>query len=1280
MYPVQTPYAKSPSRLFRAITSAHAASRHKVARSLHLASALLLALGLALSSVATAQTAHFIDAESLVRTGLKNPAGVVVDAAGKIYVANSLANQILVETPTVDGYIESTVGAGLNQPQGLAVDPQGNVYIADTENHRVLKETLSAGAYAQSIIGSGFELPADIAVDASGNLFITDDGLGTVVKETAFGTAYIQTTAVTSLNYPPGIVVDGSGDLFIGDTNNARVVKEKPSGSGYIQSTLGSGFGEPTGIALDQHGNLYIADQFPAKLWKLTVSGTTYTQAQLPVVSYLQGPGGVAVDTSGNIYLADSSSPSNGNLFKEMPAGGNFGSVSVGTTSPEIYVLFQFDTGGVLGNVDVVTQGAENLDFIDSGELSCIPSFSFKAGDTCATTVTLKPTIAGSRYGAAKLLDNSGNTFATGYVSATGVAPLANFQVIGVPSTQSTIPFSSAGEASPYAIAVDTTGSVYIADSNNNRILKETLSGGVYTESAIGSGLNSPAQMAVDGRGNVYIADTGNGRVVKESLNAGVYSQTVLNNGYSSPNGVAVDGEGNVYVADTLNDRVLKLTLAGNSYTQTVLPTSGLSTVFGLAVDGEGNVYIADTGNGRIVKETLSGSSYTQSVVDSGLNDPFGVAVDGFGNVFITQFNAGYIIEESPVAGGGYSESLPATTGLSAPYGIAVDALGNVYISDVGNEEVYKEDYADAPSITFPSTDIGIASTPVYVALLNIGNAPLYFPAPPTGTNPSVPSNFTLNSGAFDACPLVPAGAMGAGVLNADTACLLAVGFTPTAEGFQTGSIVVTDDSLYAAGPGYATQSISVFGSGIGSQAITFTPPTSPVNLGVLPITLSATGGASGNPVLFSVLSGPGTASGVNGSTLTFTGVGTVVIAANQAGNTNYTAAPQVTQSIVVNPSPAAILTTPTPGLGTVLGKTSVTFQWTTGTGAIQYQLNLSAIAAGDTDVFTYKGTATSAIAATLPANGVKVYARLYSKINGTWLYNDYVYTESGTPTPATLKSPTPGLSTKLGTTNVAFQWTTGTDVTDYQLNLSAIAAGDTDLYTYKGTATSTTAATLPANGVEVYARLYSKINGVWQHNDYVYTESGTPTPAALTSPTPGVGTILGTSGVTFQWAAGSPASTYQLNLSAITPGASDLFLYKGTALSATVTTLPAHGVTVYATLYSKIDGVWLSNAYVFTESGIPTPAALTSPTPGLGTILGTNNVLFQWSAGTSASLYQLNLSTVAPGNSELYSYKGTALSATAPSLPANGVKVYARLYSKIDGNWLYNDSVYTEQ
>jgi len=494
--------------------------------------------------------------------------------------------------------------------------------------------------------------------------------------------------------------------------------------------------------------------------------------------------------------------------------------------------------------------------------------------------------------------------------------------------------------------------------------------------------------------------------------------------------------------------------------------------------------------------------------------------------------------------------------------------------------------------------------------------------------------------------------------------------------GQQTLSVTLTPNNTTQYASATDTVTITVNPA---PQSITFTPPASPVTYPVSPITLSATGGGSGNPVTFSIVSGPGSVSGTNGSTLTITGIGAVVVAANQAGNTNYTAAPQVTQSIVVNPPAVAILLSPTPGLGTTLGSPNATFQWTTAAGATDYQLNLSAVGPGQSDLFLYKGTATTATATTLPAYGAEVYATLYSKSNGVWQSNSYVYYESG-PRLAQLTSPTPGLSTILGPTGVTFQWTTGAEVADYQLNLSAIGQGQSELYSYKGTATSAVVSALPANGATVYATLYSKISGVWQWNAYQYTESGTPTPATLTSPTPGLTTILGTSSVLFQWTAGGGASEFQLNLSAITPGASDLFLYKGTASSATVPMLPAHGVTVYATLYSKIQGTWQSNSYVYTESGSPTPAALTSPTPGLGTILGTTNVLFQWSAGTSASDYQLNLSTVAPGNSELYSYKGTALSATAPSLPANGVKVYARLYSKIDGNWLHNDYVYTEQ
>jgi hypothetical protein len=273
-----------------------------------------------------------------------------------------------------------------------------------------------------------------------------------------------------------------------------------------------------------------------------------------------------------------------------------------------------------------------------------------------------------------------------------------------------------------------------------------------------------------------------------------------------------------------------------------------------------------------------------------------------------------------------------------------------------------------------------------------------------------------------------------------------------------------------------------------------------------------------------------------------------------------------------------------------------------------------------------------------------------------------------------------------LGTNNVGFQWSAGTNITLYELDLGTIRPGARDLYVYKGTATSATVPSLPANGVTVYARLYSYIKGAWLYNDYVYTESGTLVPAVLTSPTPGLSTVLGATGVNFQWTTGTGVGLYQLNLSATIPGAGDLYVYKGSATSTTVPSIPANGAIVYARLYSKLNGEWVYddsvyyNDSVYTESGTPVAAVLTSPTPGLGTLLGTSDVSFEWTAGAGVTDYQLNLSAIAPGGRDLYLYKGTATSATAPSLPANGVKVYARLYSKIDGAWQFNDYVYTEQ
>ncbi len=565
-------------------------------------------------------------------------------------------------------------------------------------------------------------------------------------------------------------------------------------------------------------------------------------------------------------------------------------------------------------------------------------------------------------------------------------------------------------------MAVDSTGNLYIADNNNNRVLKVPPTDPTCTTSCttVGTGLSLPITVAVDGSGNLYIADEGNGRVVKVPPTdlACATSCTTIGTGLSHPYGVAVDGSGNLYIADFGNNQVFKETpTGGGSYTQSVLLNSssnGLNINFhpiSVAVDGSGNLYIADYGNSQVLKETYTGGAYTLSVVanssSNGLLHPQGVAVDGSGNVYIADTSNNRVLLEV-LSGSSYSQSViatrdaPSNNGLSSPTGVAVDGSGNVYIADYGNNKVLKLDVSDAPSFTFATTT-AVGSTDTTdgaqtATLYNLGNAALSFSIPGSGNNPSISTNFTLASS--NTCPVTGSGAGSPGSLALGASCTVAVDFAPTAVGSLVGSLVFTDNStvtpqtlslsgkgvqattqlaygtpppspialganagtitveelnssnalvttatdaitLTVAGPNSYSQTygptaavagvasfnlsstaLSAAGtytytaafSGLTSavttevvnqaaQTISFTAPTSPVTFGVSPIPLVATGGASGNAVTFTVVSGSGT---ITGSTLTVTGAGTIVVAANQAGNTNYSAATQVTASVIV--------------------------------------------------------------------------------------------------------------------------------------------------------------------------------------------------------------------------------------------------------------------------------------------------------------------------------------------------------------------------------------------
>jgi len=629
-----------------------------------------------------------------------------------------------------------------------------------------------------------------------------------------------------------------------------------------------------------------------------------------------------------------------------------------------------------------------------------------------------------------------------------GAVTLALSLLAGVPLGAQTAHFGGAvatlgsGFVTPTGVAVDGSGNVYVADNGNSAVKEIVAVNGRIPASPVintlGSGFANPFTVAVDGSGNVFVGDTNSG-LVKEIVAAGGYTTVnVLSSGFNGPNGVAVDGGGNVFVADTFNQEVKEIVAAGGYSTVNPLG-SGFDAPYGVAVDGSGNVFVADFATNTVKEmKAVNGSipaSPTIKTLASGLDGPDGVAVDGSGNVFVANYNNNTVQEIVAVNG-----SIPATptiktigSGFSSPSNLSVDGIGNVFVSDTGNSEV-KEivaaggytkakilgsgfnfpeavavngsvnvivadtgnnavdflDYADMPSVTFASTAVGLTSSdsPQTVTLSNDGNAALILPLPTTGDNPSVSANFTRDPSST--CMQTTPSSSTPFELAEGASCTMALDFEPTMVGAISGSAVLTDNNLNLASD---MQAIALIGTGLlGSQTISFTQPASPVYYGVSPITLSATGGASGNPVTFSIISAPGSLSGTNNSVLTVTGAGTIVIAANQAGSANYAAAPQVTRSITVLTATPAALTSPTPG--STLTGSSVAFTWTAGNGVTAYQLELGTTGVGSSNLYNSGGTtATTETVSGLPTNGVKVYSRLYQMIDAKWQSTDYTYT-----------------------------------------------------------------------------------------------------------------------------------------------------------------------------------------------------------------------------------------------------------------------------------------------
>ena len=255
------------------------------------------------------------------------PAGVAVDATGNLFIAD-FANQRIRKVGT-NGIITTVAGngsesfsgdggaatnAGLIYPAGVAVDAAGNLFIADRNNNRIRKVgtngiiTTAAGNGIGGYSGDGgaatnaeLNFPPGVAVDATGNLFIADEGnyrirkvgsdglITTIAGNGTYGYSGDGSMATNAeLSYPYGVAVDAIGNLFIADFYNNRI--RKVGSDGLITTIAGNGtYGYsgdgstatnaelryPCDVAVDTAGNLFIADNYNNRIRKVVFPGPT---------------------------------------------------------------------------------------------------------------------------------------------------------------------------------------------------------------------------------------------------------------------------------------------------------------------------------------------------------------------------------------------------------------------------------------------------------------------------------------------------------------------------------------------------------------------------------------------------------------------------------------------------------------------------------------------------------------------------------------------------------------------------------------------------------------------------------------------------------------------------------------------------------------------------------------------------------------------------------------------------------------------------------------------
>jgi len=350
-----------------------------------------------------------------------------------------------------------------------------------------------------------------------------------------------------------------------------------------------------------------------------------------------------------------------------------------------------------------------------SGSIPCNTLFSAAtpSGGTAPTDT------AGA---ALNIATHPGNNVASLFTLSTATPPFQPTLATAPNDWTLAVKFADPSLKSPYGLAIDASGDVWVTNQGGASVTKMSSAGAVLSGASgfTGGGLLGPKGIAMDKTGDAWIANTGASSVVEISPTGSVLSGASGFTGGSidAPVALAIDSQANVWVANYAGNSVTVLNSAGTANSASPLNDSGaIVNPTGIAIDKSGYGWVSNGGaNNLLLIQPYNGSFYYETYTDNAIQGPLGIAVDSSGVKWLaaTGINAVSVIS-------GSAASPIRSAAFNVPTGVAVDGGGSIWITN-GSAAGGLAELSSAGAVLSPATGYGSLNTPVGIAIDSTGS------------------------------------------------------------------------------------------------------------------------------------------------------------------------------------------------------------------------------------------------------------------------------------------------------------------------------------------------------------------------------------------------------------------------------------------------------------------------------------------------------------------------------------------------------------------------------